>query len=152
MAETTERPEREMVRRALAPGAAAVAIAAALGFPFGGTNAALSASLGCAVVVANFAAHGLSLSRASRISVTAVHVVALVGFVVRLGVIVALMFALKTTSWFSPLAFGLAVVPFTMLLLGYEARLVLKGLGGALQIPADPAAARAAERLAAREA
>lgn len=141
-----------MVRRALAPGAAAVAIAAVLGSLLGGGSAALSASIGCAVVVANFAAHGLSLARASRISVTVVQVVALVGFVLRLGVIVALMFALRTTSWFSPLAFGLAVAPFTILLLGYEARLVMRGLGGALQIPADPSAVRAGERLAAREA
>jgi hypothetical protein len=62
------------------------------------------------------------------------------------------MFALNTLAWFSPLAFGIAVVPGTLALLAYEAKLVAGGLGGVLQIPADPAAVRAAEQLAAREA
>jgi hypothetical protein len=82
----------------------------------------------------------------------AVQAVALVGFVVRLGVIVGVLFALNTLDWFSPLAFGLAVVPATLLLLGFEARLAIRGLGADLQIPADPAAIRAGDTLAAREA
>jgi len=53
---------------------------------------------------------------------------------------------------FSPLAFGLAAVPATLLLLGFEARLMLRGVGAQLQIPPDPAADRAARLLAAREA
>ena len=62
------------------------------------------------------------------------------------------MFVLNAVAWFSPLAFGLAVVPGTLALLAYEAKLALGGLGGMLQIPADPAASRAAKRLAAKEA
>ena len=45
------------------------------------------------------------------------------------------MFALNTLDWFSPVAFGLTVVPATMLLLAYEARLAIRGLGGSA---ADP--------------
>jgi hypothetical protein len=149
---SSTRPEQEMVRRALVPGAVAVPAAAGVGLWLGGAGAAASAAVGVAVVVANFSVHGLSLAWASGVSVTAVHLVALVGVLVRLGAIVGLMFALDALAWFSPLAFGLAVVPGTLALLAYEARLALGGLGGALQIPADPAAARAAERLAAREA
>jgi hypothetical protein len=78
--------------------------------------------------------------------------VALGGFAIRLGVVVAAMFALDTLSWFSPVAFGLAVVPATLLLLAYEAQLASRGLGASLQIPADEAAARAGEAMAAREA
>lgn len=141
-----------MVRRAMAPGAAAAATALVAGAAVGGASAGVSAALGVVVVVANFAAHGLSLAWAAGISVTAVHAVALTGVVVRLGAIVALLFLLDASAWFSPLAFGLAVVPGTLALLAYEAKLALGGLGAALQIPADPAAARAAERLAAREA
>ncbi len=141
-----------MVRRALAPGALAILLASALAFVFGGSGVAASAGIGIAAVVANFAAHGLSLSWASRISLAVVQAAALGGLVVRLGAIVALMFALNRTSWFSPLAFGLAVVPATVLLLGYEARLALGGVGASLEIPPDPAAVRAGERLAAREA
>lgn len=152
MAETADRPERVMVRRALVPSALAVAVAALVGLAASGPNAAASAAIGVAIVSLNFAAHGLSLAWASGMSIAAVHAVALGGFVVRLGVIVAAMFALNTMTWFSPLAFGLAVVPATLLLLVYEARLAIRGLGATLQIPADPAAVRAAETLAAREA
>ncbi len=141
-----------MVRGAIVPGLAGVLLSAVVGYVFGGAAAAFSAGIGAAVVLANFAAHGLSLAWASRISVTLVQAVALGGFVVRLGVIVGLMFALNAAAWFSPLAFGLAVVPGTLLLLVYEARLALHGLGAALQIPPDVAASRAAQALAAREA
>lgn len=152
MAEITEQAERELVRRAVVPSVLAFPAAAAIGWAAGGSGVGISAAIGVVVVYANFAAHGMSLAWASRISITVVQVVALVGFVVRLGVIVAAMFALNTLSWFSPLAFGLAVVPATLLLLAYEARLVMRGLGMTLRIPADPAAARAAEARAVREA
>lgn len=142
-----------MVRRALVPGAAATAVGAAIGWAAGGPATGASAAIGVALVVANFAAHGLSLAWASRISVTAVHAVALGGVVLRLGVIVGMLFALDATAWFSPLAFLLAVVPATLLLLTFETNLVLgRRLGTGLDIPPDPAAVRAGERLAAREA
>ena len=141
-----------MVRRALVPFLVALPVAFFAGWVLSGTGAGASAAIGVALVYANFAAHGTSLAWASTISITAVHATALLGPVVRLGFIVGLMFALNTLAWFSPLAFGLAVVPGTLLLLVYEARLTMRGLGGALQIPADPAATRATETLAAREA
>lgn len=141
-----------MVRRALLPSVLGVAVAALAGLAISGSDAAASAAVGVALVYLNFVAHGLSLAWASVISVTAVQAVALGGFALRLGVVVAAMFALNTLTWFSPLAFGLAVVPATMLLLVFEARLAIRGLGATLQIPADPAAVRAAETLAAREA
>jgi hypothetical protein len=140
-----------MVRRALVPGLIAVPIAFGLGMAFGGAGAAWSAAIGVLVVLANFVAHGLSLAWASRISIGAVHAVSLGGVIIRLGVIIGLMFALDTLAWFSPVAFGLAVVPGTLALLAYEAKLVAGGLGGVLEIPADPAAAAAAEQLRAKE-
>jgi hypothetical protein len=143
MPNLTDRPEVTMVRRAIAPAAAALAAAAAIGWIAGGAGVAASACIGIAIVAGNFAVHGLSLAWASTISVGTVMAVALAGFAARLAVIVAAMFALNTMSWFSPLAFGVAVVPATFLLLAYEATLVNGGLGSTLQIPADPAAARA---------
>lgn len=141
-----------MVRRALVPSLFAIPAAFLVALLLGGPGAGASAAIGIAVVFLNFAAHGLSLAWASTISIPVVYAVALGGFALRLGVVVAVMFALNTLDWFSPLAFGLAVVPATLLLLVYEARLAIRGLGGSLQIPADPAAIRAAEALAAREA
>jgi hypothetical protein len=140
-----------MVRRALAPAAIAVPVAFGLGTAAGDSSTGVSAALGVVVVFLNFAGHGLSLAWAAGISLGAVHAVALGGVVLRLGVIVAVMFALDARSWFSPLAFGLAVVPGTIALLAFEAKLMLGGVGGALQIPPDPAAARAADRLVSRQ-
>lgn len=149
---TTERPEHAMIRRAVLPGIVALLVAAALGWLFGGPGAAASAAIGIAIVWLNFAAHGMSLAWASTVSPAAVMGTALGGFVVRLGVIVAAMFALDTLAWFSPLAFGLAVMPATVLLLGFEAKLAARGLGAQLQIPADPAMAGATATTPAREA
>jgi ATP synthase protein I len=140
-----------MIRRAVAPGIVATAVAFAIGTVVSGPGAGASAALGVVIVVANFAAHGWSLAWASRISVALVQGVALGGFVVRMAAIVGVLFALNALAWFSPVAFAFAVVPGTIALLAFEARLALRGLGGALQIPADPAAARAAEALAGRE-
>jgi hypothetical protein len=133
-----------MVRRALGPGALALPVALGAGWALGSPAAGASAALGVAVVLANFAAHGLSLAWASTISLAVLHAVALAGVVVRLGAIVGLLLALRGTGWFSPLAFGLAVVPGTLGLLAYEARLLAGGLGQLLQVPADPVAAAAA--------
>jgi hypothetical protein len=141
-----------MIRRAIVPGAVAVLLAFGLGAIVVGTGSGVSAAIGVVVVVANFAAHGSSLAWASRISITLVQAVALGGFVLRMAVIFGLMFALNALPWFSPVAFGAAVVPGTIALLIFETRLVLRGLGGELQIPPDEAAARARERLASGEA
>ena len=140
-----------MVRRAIVPSALALVVASAIAWLLGGPEAAASAAIGIVIVFANFGVHGWSLGRASMISITAVHVVALVGPVVRIGVVVGLMFALNTLGWFSPVAFGIAVVPATIGLLAYEARLTMRGVGAQLQIPADPSAARARASLAAKE-
>src|SRR5207248_677518 len=127
--ERTREPEREMVARALPPGAAATALAFILGFVFAGGGGAWSAGLGVAVAVANFVASARLLAWAARVSLTAVQLVVLVGFLVRLGLIVGIMVALSLTAWFSKAAFGLAVAPATLLLFAYEAVLVVRGLG-----------------------
>jgi hypothetical protein len=147
------RPEVVLVRQALFAGTVALPLAAVAGYLADGADAAWSAAIGVAIVALNFAAHGLSLAWAAGISITAVQVTALAGFVLRMGVIVGLMFALNLTDFFSPLAFGVAAVGGTVALLAYEARLVLvAGIGRDLDIPPDPAAAQAAERLRAKEA
>lgn len=140
-----------MVRRAIVPSVIAFVVATVIAWALGGPGAAASAAIGVVVVFVNFAAHGSMLGRASTISITAVHAVALVGPVVRIGIIVGLMLLLDTFDWFSPVAFGLTVVPVTIGLLVYEARLAMRGVGGQLQIPADPSAARANAALTAKE-
>jgi ATP synthase I chain len=127
-------PERAIVRRVVPYGVAAALLALLVGSLAVDWGTGWSAAIGVLVVVTNTVANALMLSRAARISLTAYSAAVMGGFVVRLAVIVAIMFALNQLSWFSPLAFGLAVVPATLLLLAYEMRLVATGLGQELQI------------------
>jgi hypothetical protein len=122
-------PERELARRVLPVALPAVAVAFAAGALADGSDAGWSAALGVAVVLANFFAYALSLAWAARISPTAVFAVGLGGFLVRIAVIVALLVALNSLSWFSAVAFVFAVIPVTVLLLGYE----MKVLSGRMQ-------------------
>lgn len=117
-----------MIRRVLPYGAPAVALALVLGTAVAGWDAGWSAAIGVAVVVLNFIANGISLARAARISLTALYAVGLGGFVVRLAIILAIMVALNRLAFFSPLAFGLAVVPATLALLGFEMRILGGGM------------------------
>jgi hypothetical protein len=144
-------PEHVMVRRAGALGLAAGPVAFAAGALAGGADGGWSALLGVVLVVANFAVHGLSLAWAAGISIPMLQVVALGGFVARMAVIVGVLVLLNRTAFFSPAFFGVAAVITVFALLGYEARLMSRGLGGGLQIPPEPSAAAAAAALRARE-
>ncbi|MGH2740767.1 MAG: hypothetical protein ACRDH6_09845 [Actinomycetota bacterium] len=139
-----------MVARALRAAAIAAPVSYAVGLAVRGSEAALSAALGVTIVTLNFAVHGWSLAWAARRSVTTLQVVALLGVVVRIGAIVALLVPLDRLTFFSPVAFMVAVAAATALLLVYEARLVSRGIGGQLEIPPSRVAVRAAERLAER--
>lgn len=131
-------PERELARRLAPWGVPATALAFLGGALAGGAGAGWSAGLGVAVAAANFTLHGLSLAWAARISAVALGTVAVVGFALRMGAIVALLLVLDRLAWFSPLAFGLAVVPATLVLLGLEVRLLCGGVGSELRLPAAP--------------
>jgi hypothetical protein len=141
-----------MARRGLVAGTLVAPLAVGAGYLAGGPDGALSGLIAVAVVVANFAAHGFSLAWAAGVSIAAVQTVALGGFVLRMGVIVGLLFALDSTTFFSPVIFGVTAAVGTVALLVYEARLVGRGLGGQLDLPPDPAAVRAREVLRIREA
>jgi hypothetical protein len=122
-------PERELVRRALPFAPVAGIVAFGVGALVAGVDAGWSALIGVAVVAANFVAYGLSVALAARISPMILMAVGLGGFVVRLGVIVAILAGLTTLAWFSALAFLAAVVPTTVLLLVFE----MKTISGRLQ-------------------
>jgi len=125
----TVEPERELVRRVL-PVIPLVAIAAfVVGWFAGGSGAAWSAAIAIVVVAVNFVAFALSISWAARVSPTMLAIVALGGYVVRLIIFTMVLVGLNTLAWFSPLAFTLALIPATISLLIYEAKL----LSGRLQ-------------------
>lgn len=140
-----------MVRRAVAAGGLAAPVAGAAGFLAAGWPGAWSALLAVPLVVANFAAHGLSLAWAAGVSIPVLQAVALGGVVVRMGLILAVLIVIDRTGVLSTAVFGITAVIGTLALLVLEARLVFRGLGGGLQIPPEPAAAAAGERLRARE-
>lgn len=117
-------PERELIRR-ISPFALPVAIGAfALGTLVDGTDAGWSAAIAIAVVYLNFVAHGSSMALAATISPTVLYAVGLGGFLVRLGVIVAVIALLQQTEWFSIVAFIAALIPSTVALLVVEMKLL----------------------------
>jgi hypothetical protein len=123
-------PEREILRRALPWGAPALGLALGLGVLLGGWGSGWSASIGVTVVVLNLVAHALSLAWAARISPTMVFAVGMGGFALRLVTIFLVLLLLNGLPWFSAVAFVAAVVPATLLLLVYEAKL----LSGRMQV------------------
>ena len=104
---TTVEPERELVRRVLPFVPVAVLVAFAVGWVLGGSGAAWAA----------------------KVSPTMLAIVALGGYLVRLIIFTMVLVGLNTLAWFSPLAFALALMPATIALLVYEAKL----LSGRLQ-------------------
>ena len=128
-------PEREMVRRALPIGAAAVILSFVAGAIFGGFDVGLSAALGAMIVCANFAANGYSLAWAAGVSPSFVGVVAAVGFIVRMAVFFGCLLALRTADFFSAAAFVLAAAPTMIVLLGFEAKLIIGPMGREIRIP-----------------
>lgn len=121
---TTAEPEKLVVRRLLpfAPVAAIAAFATATGLD--DIDAGWSAALAVVVVALNVVANGASLAWAARISPTALYAVGLGGFVVRLTVFLVLMLALDELAWFTPVAFAVAFVLATVVLLGSEMRIL----------------------------
>ncbi|MET0802175.1 MAG: hypothetical protein ABWZ53_13540 [Actinomycetota bacterium] len=126
----TVEPERELIRRIAPFALPAAALAFAIGALVAGAEAGWSAAIGIAVVSLNFVAHGLSTAWAATISPVLLYAVGLSGFVIRLGVILAIIALLNQTEWFSVVAFIAGVVPSTILLLGAEMKL----LSGRMQV------------------
>jgi len=121
---TRVEPERELVRRVL-PFVPLVAVAAFLiGYAIGGSGVAWSAVIGVVIVTANFLMFALSIAWAATISPTMLAIVALGGYLVRLIVFTVALVLLTKLSWFSPVAFALTLVPATIALLVYEAKIL----------------------------
>jgi ATP synthase protein I len=123
-------PEREMVRRALPYTAPALVLAVGLGTLLDGWQSGVSAGIGIAIVLLNLVANALSMAWAARISPTMVFAVGMGGFALRLATILILLIVLNGLAWFSAVAFVAAVVPATILLLIFEAKV----LSGRMQV------------------
>ena len=126
---TGPEPERALIRRVSPFAVPAAVIAYAIGAVFGGAPAGWSAAIAIVIVYLNFVANALSIAWAASTSPTLVSIVALGGYVVRLIVYTIALVLLNQLSWFSPVAFALALVPAIIGLLVFEA----KALSGRMQ-------------------
>ena len=92
-----------------------------------GWDGAWSSAIGIGVVIANFLLAGAILSISARISLQAYHAAALIGFVLRLGLFVGLVYLISVTVEVDRLAFGITAVVAYLTLLVLEAVAVSKG-------------------------
>jgi hypothetical protein len=88
---------------------------------------AWSSALGVAIVVGNFLLAGAMLSISARISLSAYHAAALLGFFLRLGLLTLTMLVIASLVPVDRLAFGITAVVAYLVLIGAEAVAVAKG-------------------------
>lgn len=123
-----EAPEREvaldMTKRAL-PFAPIPVVVCALVW---GTAGAASAVFAVVLVLVNFAAAAWSLAAAARINYALLMGVAMFGYLLRLALIFAAVFAVKDASWVEPTALGVTLVATHLGLLVWETRYVSASL------------------------
>jgi hypothetical protein len=123
-----EAPERQvaldMARRALPFVPVPVALCALVW----GTAGAASALFAVVLVLVNFAAAAWSLAAAARINYALLMGAALFGYLLRLALIFAAVFAVKDASWVEPTALGLTLVATHLGLLIWELRYVSASL------------------------
>jgi hypothetical protein len=93
-----------------------------------GTEGAASAAVAIALVGANLLLAALALSWAAKRSLNAIMVVSLGGFAVRMGLLVAVLFALRNASWIDLTALGVCVLVTHLGLLFWELRYVSASL------------------------
>ena len=105
--------------------APAILIAAAL---IWGAEGAASALVAVAVVLVNLVLAAVSLSWAARRSLTLLMAVALGGFLVRMGLVTAVMLAVRNQPWIDLVALGVTVLVTHLGLLFWELRYVSASL------------------------
>jgi hypothetical protein len=120
---------RQTVRRAIVVAPLVVGASGLLR----GWEGAYSAAVGVAVVVANFLLAGAILSRAARVSLQVYHAAALLGFLLRLGLITLTMLLVAALFEVDRPAMGVAAVVAYLTLLTWEAWAVVNGAGRELE-------------------
>lgn len=126
--DTGPAPERQiagdMARRAL-PLAPVVVLLAALPW---GVDGALSAAFAIVVVVVNFLLAAWMLAAASRIGYGLLMAAAMLGYLVRIGLIGLAVWTVKDAAWVEPLPLGLTLIVTHLGLLLWELRYVSASL------------------------
>jgi hypothetical protein len=94
------------------------------GFIGWGTDGALSALLGLALVAANFAAAAGLMGWGARTSPTVLGIAVLGGYVVRLSVVLGVLWLLQDVSWVEMVPLGVTLVATHLGLLLWETKYV----------------------------
>jgi hypothetical protein len=106
----------DLARRAL-PVAAALIVLSAIGWQVDG---ALTSAFAVGVVVLNFLAAAALMAWAARISLAMLMAAVLIGFAVRMGIILAAIFAVRDESWVVMPLLGFTLVGAHLGLLFWE--------------------------------
>ena len=114
----------DMVRRGLLVAPALILVAGAIW----GVRGGLSAAYAIGLVLANFALAAVALSWAARISLVAMAVAALGGYLVRLALLTLAVFAVKDQGWVSMVPLALTLMVTHLGLLWWETRYVSASL------------------------
>ncbi|MEO7573363.1 MAG: ATP synthase subunit I, partial [Acidimicrobiales bacterium] len=93
-----------------------------------GTQGTSSAAVAIALVAVNLLLAAIALSWAATISLTAIMAVSLGGFAVRMGLVTAVLFAVRDASWVDMTALGITVLVTHLGLLFWELRYVSASL------------------------
>jgi hypothetical protein len=124
----------DIVRRGVLVAPAIIAVAGLVR----GWNGASSATVACAIVLVNFLAAAAIMTRASHLGATAIGVAALVGYVVRLAVIVVALVLLRHRSFIDLPTLGVVIVGTHLGLLFWEMKYVSLTLAAPGLRPARP--------------
>jgi hypothetical protein len=108
----------DMIRRALPVAPALVGLA----WVVWGGDGALSALFAVGLVLVNFAVSATILSRAARLGVNVLLVAALGGYVVRLGLVLVALLAVRDQAWVAMVPLGITLLVTHLGLLVWEAR------------------------------
>jgi hypothetical protein len=93
-----------------------------------GADGATSGLLAIALVSVNLVLAALALSWAAKVSLTAIMAVSLGGFAVRMGLVTAVLFAVRDAGWVDLTALGVTVLVTHLGLLVWELRYVSASL------------------------
>jgi hypothetical protein len=145
--ETTSGPEAELISDMLRRGAPALPVLVALAGLIWGWDGAASAGVAVGLVVVNFALTAVILSASGRRSVTALMAGTLVGYAIRMGLVLAVLFVVKDWSWVELTPLGITLVVTHLGLLAFEMRHVSASLAfpGVKPTPVPARSTRPAE-------
>jgi hypothetical protein len=131
-----------MAARAAIPAVAVALVAFVVGLVARGPGTGLSALGGVVVVTGTFVVYVLVLGWARSVGPGVLQGVVLGGWLLRLGVFVGTLFALRPMDWFDAPAFGFAGIAGALAVTLYETKLWLGGLGAGPEPDARLGAAR----------